>query len=101
MTSPARTATGCISTSTTPCSTNGCGAAAWRHFERLLDALLDDPDRPIAAVDILTDDERQALAALNATDREALPRESVVAMFEATWRRRSPSASRCGRAPMR
>ena len=42
-----------------------------RHFERLLDALLDDPDRPIAAVDILTDDERQALAALNATDRDS------------------------------
>ena len=44
------------------------------HFATLLDACLDDPDRPIAAVDILTADERQALAAINRTDLDASAR---------------------------
>ena len=53
------------------------------HFEALLDAALDDPDRPIASVDILVDDERRALAALNATGAAPLPERSVVEMFQA------------------
>ena len=52
------------------------------HFETLVDAFIEDPDQPIAAVDILTNDERQALAALNETDRVPPPRASVVALFE-------------------
>ena len=54
-----------------------------RHFETLLDAVLDDPDRPIAAIDILVDEERRTLAALNATAALPLPQQSVTAMFEA------------------
>jgi len=53
------------------------------HFERLLDAFLEDPDRAIAAIDIRTDDERRACAALSATGRAPLPQQSVIAMFEA------------------
>ncbi len=51
------------------------------HFEKMLDACLDDPDRPIASIDILVDDERQALVSLNATDSTPLPDRSVVEMF--------------------
>ncbi|MCK7494591.1 MAG: AMP-binding protein [Comamonadaceae bacterium] len=53
------------------------------HFETLLDAVIEDPDRPIAAIDVLVEDERQALAALNATGAVPLPRQSVTEMFEA------------------
>ena len=53
------------------------------HFETLLDTVLEDPDRPIAAIDVLVEDERQALAALNATGAVPLPRQSVTQMFEA------------------
>ncbi|MGB5661067.1 MAG: amino acid adenylation domain-containing protein, partial [Thermoanaerobaculia bacterium] len=53
------------------------------HFEKLLDAMLADPDRRIAAVDLLVDEERETLAALNATAAEPLPDRSVVAMFKA------------------
>ena len=53
------------------------------HFEKLLDAMIADPDRPIAAVDMLVDDERRALAAVNATDSAKLPDRSVVEMFQA------------------
>ncbi len=53
------------------------------HFEKLLEALLDDPDRPIASVDVLVEDERRALASLNATAASPLPERSVVAMFQA------------------
>ena len=56
---------------------------ALEHFRALLDALLDSPDRTIATVDILTGDERAALAALNATGGHPLPPQSVVALFEA------------------
>jgi len=35
------------------------------HFETLLEAVIEDPDRPIShAIDVLVEDERQALAAL-------------------------------------
>ena len=54
-----------------------------RHFERLLDAVLEAPDRPIAALDVLLEEEQQALAALNATGAVPLPQQSVTAMFEA------------------
>jgi len=54
-----------------------------RHFEQLLDAVLADPDRPIASTDILVEEEHQALAALNATGAVPLPQQSVTAMFEA------------------
>ncbi len=52
-----------------------------RHFEKLLAALLDDPDRPIAAVDLLTGDERRARAALNATKVAPRPEETALATF--------------------
>lgn len=54
-----------------------------RHFERLLDAVLEDPDRPIDAIDLLVEEERQALAALNATSALPPPARTVTAMFEA------------------
>jgi amino acid adenylation domain-containing protein len=53
------------------------------HFEILLEAMLDDPDQPIAAVDLLVDEERRALASLNDTDSAPLPERSAVAMFRA------------------
>ena len=53
------------------------------HFEILLAALLEDPDRPIAEVDLLVAEERQVLATLNATDSLPLPERSVIEMFEA------------------
>ncbi|MCG8469636.1 MAG: amino acid adenylation domain-containing protein [Gemmatimonadetes bacterium] len=53
------------------------------HFSRLVDALLEDPDRPIAAVDIRTNDERTALATLNDTGRAPRPDATVVEMFAA------------------
>jgi amino acid adenylation domain-containing protein len=52
------------------------------HFEKLLDACLTDPDCLIASVDVLVDEERQALAELNATGSSPLPDRSVVAMFK-------------------
>lgn len=54
-----------------------CGA----HFEKILAAMLDDPDRPIATVDLRTASEQQALAALNTTDAAPLPARSAVATF--------------------
>lgn len=53
-----------------------------RHFESLLDALLDNPDQEIAAVDILTEEEREELATLNGQEPQPLPDRSVVALFE-------------------
>ncbi len=52
-----------------------------RHFEKLLEALLDDPDHRIAAVDVLTGDERRALAELNSTATVPLPDRTVVEMI--------------------
>ncbi len=52
------------------------------HFEKLLEACLEDPDRPIASVDMLVEDERRALASLNSTDSSPLPDRSVVALFD-------------------
>ena len=52
------------------------------HFEKLLEACLEDPDRPVASVDMLVEDERRALASLNSTDSSALPDRSVVALFD-------------------
>ena len=54
-----------------------------KHFEAMLEAMLDDPDRPVAEVDLLVDDERRALIELNATDSEALPESTVVEQFTA------------------
>ena len=56
------------------------------HFEKLLDACLEEPDREIAGVDLLTEDERQALTQLNATDAPEPARQTVVATFEARAR---------------
>ena len=59
------------------------------HFEKVLDALLGDPDRPIAAIDLAGGEEPSAApclgspAALRATVPPPLPDRSVVAMFEA------------------
>jgi amino acid adenylation domain-containing protein len=61
------------------------------HFESLLDACLDDPDRSIAAIDILTGDERRALAAFNDTSALATPHSTVVDMIAAATGR-SPDA---------
>jgi non-ribosomal peptide synthetase component F len=52
------------------------------HFEAIVDALLDDPDRAIGAIDVRTDEERRACVALNATDATPLPAETVVATFD-------------------
>ena len=52
-----------------------------RHFDKLLAAMLDDPDARIARVDVLTADERDALATLNATAAAPLPDRTVVARF--------------------
>lgn len=57
-----------------------------RHFEALLIALLDDPDQPIAAVDILTGDERRALEALHGSTPPALPKGTLVDGFLAQAR---------------
>lgn len=51
------------------------------HFERLLATLLADPDARVAAVDVLSGDERQALAELNATAARPLPERTVIARF--------------------
>ena len=51
------------------------------HFEHLLAALLDDPDHAIAAVDVLSEEERQVLAELNRTTAAPLPDRTVVARF--------------------
>jgi amino acid adenylation domain-containing protein len=53
------------------------------HFAKVLDAFLDNPDRPIASIDMLVEAERHALTVLNATDLAPLPRQTVVGMFEA------------------
>ena len=51
------------------------------HFEIMLGAMLEDPDQPIATVDLLVDEERRALSLLNDTDSVPLPERSVVEMF--------------------
>ena len=66
------------------------------HFERLLDAMVSDPDHPIATVDLLTEEERQELIALHqpfdpatapatapATTAPPRPTQTVVALFQA------------------
>jgi amino acid adenylation domain-containing protein len=53
------------------------------HFEKMLDAMVDDPDRRVAAIDLLVDDERRSLDRLNDTSAAPLPDRSVVAAFEA------------------
>jgi amino acid adenylation domain-containing protein len=55
---------------------------AVEHFERILDACLEDPDRAIGSVDILVDAERLALSSLNAGRPAPPAHASVVAMFE-------------------
>ncbi len=55
---------------------------AIEHFESLLGAMLDDPDRAVGAVDILTADERRALTVLNDTSAAPLPSRTVVELFE-------------------
>jgi amino acid adenylation domain-containing protein len=61
----------------------GCfQSRAVEHFEKILDACLDDPDRAIASVDILVDEERLALSSLNAGRPSPPADASVVAMFE-------------------
>jgi amino acid adenylation domain-containing protein len=53
------------------------------HFQALLNACLADPDTPIAAVDVLTNDERDTmLVRFNDTDAEPLPSGPVTAIFE-------------------
>ena len=52
------------------------------HLEKVLEAFLEDPDRPIGSIEILVDDERRACAALNATGSAPLPDRTVVEMFE-------------------
>jgi len=54
-----------------------------RHFEQLLDACLEDPDRSIASVDVRTDEERQALATLNARATVSPPTDTVVDRWQA------------------
>ena len=51
------------------------------HFEALLQAMLTDPDQPLAGVDVRTAEERQSLAALNDTARSPLPEQTVVERF--------------------
>jgi amino acid adenylation domain-containing protein len=53
------------------------------HFLKMLDAMLDDPDQTVAAIDLLVEDERRSLATLNATGSAPLPDRSVVEIFEA------------------
>ncbi|MEM7586401.1 MAG: amino acid adenylation domain-containing protein [Acidobacteriota bacterium] len=53
---------------------------ALQHFEHLLEALLDDPDRRIAGVDLQTPEERHAMTRLNATAGEP-PSRTVVERF--------------------
>jgi len=57
------------------------------HFERLLDVMLSDPDRRIAEVDLLLDDELETLNRLNDTGGAPLPEQTVVDGFEACARR--------------
>ncbi len=69
------------------CNQDALPDRLWRrgreHFETLIRTLLDDPDRPIADVDLRTEDERRDLVALNATASPPPPSRSVMAMFEA------------------
>ena len=52
------------------------------HFQRLLAAMLADPDRPVASVDLLLDEERRTLQAVNQTDQWPQPTASVVHRFD-------------------
>ncbi|MCG8460140.1 MAG: amino acid adenylation domain-containing protein, partial [Holophagales bacterium] len=51
------------------------------HFEALLDACLEDPDRPIGSIDVRTEEERRSWARLQATDAHPLPECTVVDRF--------------------
>jgi amino acid adenylation domain-containing protein len=53
------------------------------HFVRLLDAMLADPDRRIAEVELLLDDELEVLGRVNNTGDTPLPDRTVVERFEA------------------
>jgi amino acid adenylation domain-containing protein len=57
------------------------------HFSRLLDAMLADPDRRIAEVDLLLDDERELLGRLNDTNGTPMADATVIERFEACARR--------------
>jgi amino acid adenylation domain-containing protein len=47
------------------------------HLERLLDAMLEDPDRPIDGIDLLLEEERAQLDSINETNRSPLPSLTV------------------------
>ncbi|NNM01229.1 MAG: AMP-binding protein, partial [Gammaproteobacteria bacterium] len=62
----------------------GQRAAAVEHFVRLLDAMLEDPSRPIGEVDLLTGEEREnQVEIFNATGQAQADSDNVLARFEA------------------
>jgi amino acid adenylation domain-containing protein len=71
------------------------------HLAALAEAVLADPDRPLASIDLRTGEDRASLARLNATGAQPLPDRSVIAMFR-DRARREPSlvAVRQGRAEL-
>jgi non-ribosomal peptide synthetase component F len=52
------------------------------QFERLLTDCLDDPDRPIATIDLRSEEERRSLTAINTADGTPPPDRTVVELFE-------------------
>ncbi|MEO1334403.1 MAG: amino acid adenylation domain-containing protein, partial [Myxococcota bacterium] len=60
---------------------------AVKHFERLLKAFIESPDRAVDAVDILTEDERVLFDGLNQTARVFDGPRTVTEQFEAQVRR--------------
>ncbi len=66
----------------------GLRRRAVEHFETMLDASLEDPDRPIASVDLRSGEERRAMNSLGrirsaATDSPAPADRTVVEIFDA------------------
>ena len=67
---------------------------AVQHFLHLADALMNDPEKPIGAIPLLTGDSRRWLIdTLNATPGEEPVRDTVVAMFDEQARRTPDSVA--------
>ena len=63
-----------------------------RHFEKLLESIIDHPDRPISRLPMLLDEERHMILSSWSKAPEAFPKDQLVKdMFE-TWARRTPAA---------
>jgi Condensation domain len=63
-----------------------------RHFEKLLESIVDDPDRPISRLPMLLDEEREVILSKWAKAPAEFPRHLLVKDLFEDWAKRTPEA---------